>query len=332
MTAPTISATPKKALDQRATSRHDNAFNRAEGPQAVQRPNARKALSRTADQADSREESRHHLPHYLPETMVTKANQERKVPLKPNKRSSKSAVRIQYGALPYRFTPDAALEILLVTARQTKRWIIPKGWPIKRLRPPKSAAPEAFEEAGVRGKIGMKSVGLLTYDKALDENGIRISCEVKVFPLLVRRQSEVWPEREQRATQWVEPSKAVSLIKEPELKKLVTAFAKRVAAAASKTIRDGQGKTRANPYAAAAISAVAGSVSTHATTMLWAIFQRTAEVRRAAPTPTIAPVIVWVVETGTPNHVARKSVSAPPVSAQNPVLLQTSLLTEFRYD
>jgi 8-oxo-dGTP pyrophosphatase MutT (NUDIX family) len=110
-------------------------------------------------------------------------------------------VRIQYGALPYRFTPEAALEILLVTTRQTKRWIIPKGWPIKRLRPPKSAAREAFEEAGVRGKIGMKSVGLFTYDKALDENGIRISCEVKVFPLLVRRQSEVWPEREQRTTQ-----------------------------------------------------------------------------------------------------------------------------------
>lgn len=168
--------------------------------------------------------------------MVTKANQERKIPRKPNKRSSKSVVRIQYGALPYRFTPEAALEILLVTTRQTKRWIIPKGWPIKRLRPAKSAAREAFEEAGVRGKIGMKSVGLFAYDKALDENGIRISCEVKVFPLLVRRQSEVWPEREQRATQWVEPSKAVSLIKEPELKKLVTAFAKRVAAAASKTI------------------------------------------------------------------------------------------------
>jgi hypothetical protein len=53
---------------------------------------------------------------------------------------------------------------------------------------------------------------------------------------LVKRQSETWPEFEQRLTQWVEPGKAVSLIKEPELKKLVTTFAKRVAAAASKTI------------------------------------------------------------------------------------------------
>jgi 8-oxo-dGTP pyrophosphatase MutT (NUDIX family) len=143
---------------------------------------------------------------------------------------------VQYGALPYRFTPDAALEVLLVTTRQTKQWIIPKGWPIKGLRPPKSAAREAFEEAGVRGKVGGKSLGVFAYDKLLDESGVQVTCEVRVFPLLVTRQSEVWPEVEQRTVQWVEPSKAVSLIQEPELKKLVAAFAKRLAAAASKAV------------------------------------------------------------------------------------------------
>jgi hypothetical protein len=54
--------------------------------------------------------------------------------------------------------------------------------------------------------------------------------------LLVKRQSETWPEFEQRLVQWVDPGKAVSMIKEPQLKKLVATFAKRVAAAASKTI------------------------------------------------------------------------------------------------
>jgi 8-oxo-dGTP pyrophosphatase MutT (NUDIX family) len=118
----------------------------------------------------------------------------------------------------------------MVTSRRSKRWIIPKGWPIKGLRPAKSAAREAFEEAGVRGKVGAKSVGLFKYNKLLDENGIEVSCEVKVFPLLVTRQSETWPELEQRLVQWVEPSKAVSLMREPKLKKLVATFAKRVAA------------------------------------------------------------------------------------------------------
>ena len=70
----------------------------------------------------------------------------------------------------------------------------------------------------------------------LDEEGIQFNCEVKVFPLLVKRQRENWPEFEQRLVQWVEPNKAVSMIKEPELKKLVATFAKRVAAAASKAI------------------------------------------------------------------------------------------------
>ena len=143
---------------------------------------------------------------------------------------------MQYGALPYRFTENAALEVLLVTTRQTKRWIIPKGWPIKGLKPAKSAAREAFEEAGVRGKVGGKSLGAFAYDKLIDELGIRVICEVRVFPLLATRQSEVWPESEQRTIQWVEPTKAASLIKEPGLKKLVAAFAKRMAAAASKSV------------------------------------------------------------------------------------------------
>src|SRR3984893_8826358 len=64
----------------------------------------------------------------------------------------------------------------------------------------------------------------------------------------------------------------------------------------------------------------AGSVITHATTTLLATFQRTAETRRAAPTPTMAPVMVWVVETGTPRKVAMNKVAAPPVSAQNPCI------------
>jgi len=103
---------------------------------------------------------------------------------KPHKRKVRPVLRVQYAALPYRFTSTAALEILLVTARRSRRWIIPKGWPIKGLKPPKSAAREAFEEAGVRGKVGMKSVGVFNYDKLLAENGIPVNCEVRAPPAL----------------------------------------------------------------------------------------------------------------------------------------------------
>jgi hypothetical protein len=51
----------------------------------------------------------------------------------------------------------------------------------------------------------------------------------------VKRQSETWPEIEQRVVQWVAPDKALTLIKEPELKALVAAVAKRVTVGASKS-------------------------------------------------------------------------------------------------
>jgi 8-oxo-dGTP pyrophosphatase MutT (NUDIX family) len=153
---------------------------------------------------------------------------------KPRRRKVKLAVRVQFGALPYRFSQDAALEILLVTTRGTRRWIVPKGWLIRGLTPAKSAAREAFEEAGVTGRIGPKPRGVFAYDKLRDEAGGTTMCEVKVYPLLVKRQSHVWPESHQRTTQWVEPSKAIATIKEAGLKKIVAAFAKRAAAAASR--------------------------------------------------------------------------------------------------
>src|SRR5690606_11453101 len=70
--------------------------------------------------------------------------------------------------------------------------------------------------------------------------------------------------------------------------------------------------------AIAAAKADAGIVKIQAQTMLPATPQRTADILRDAPTPTMAPVIVCVVETGTPSAVARNSVKAPPVSAQKP--------------
>ena len=86
------------------------------------------------------------------------------------------------------------------------------------------------------GRIGVKPIGTFTYEKALDEAGVEATCEVKVYPLLVKRQAEVFPESEQRMLQWVDPAKAAALIKDAGLKKLVKAFAKRLSIAASNAI------------------------------------------------------------------------------------------------
>ena len=64
-------------------------------------------------------------------------------------KSNSAVLEIQYGALPYRFTDSGGVEILLVTSRSRRRWILPKGLPVDGLEPSEAAAREAFEEAGV---------------------------------------------------------------------------------------------------------------------------------------------------------------------------------------
>ncbi|MCB8882916.1 NUDIX hydrolase [Acidisoma cellulosilytica] len=141
------------------------------------------------------------------------------------KQQSKSGtVRVQYGALPYRRNEAGEVEVLLLTSRTRRRWIIPKGWPIKGLKPAKSAAREAFEEAGVRGVISGKPLGRFTYNKLLDEDGRAVICEVTVFSLTVKRQLKVWPEVEQRETRWVAASEAGALTDEDGLRPILEAF------------------------------------------------------------------------------------------------------------
>ncbi len=144
------------------------------------------------------------------------------------------AIRVQYGVLPYRFTETNSLEVLLVTTRQTRRWIIPKGWPIKGLKPPKSAAREAYEEAGIRGTIGAKAIGVFSYEKSLDVNGLTVPCEVRVFPMIVKRQLDVWPEAHERKARWFESAEALSAIKDKGLRELIESFERRMSARKSR--------------------------------------------------------------------------------------------------
>jgi len=146
---------------------------------------------------------------------------------KPSNKTDR-AIRVQYGVLPYRFTN--LLEVLLVTTRQTRRWIIPKGWPIKGLKPSKSATREAYEEAGIRGTVGAKAIGVFSYEKCLDANGITVPCEVRVFPMIVKRQLDTWPESHEREARWFEPAKALSAIKDKGLCELIDLFVERITA------------------------------------------------------------------------------------------------------
>ena len=137
-----------------------------------------------------------------------------------------AAKRLQYGALPYRLTARSRPQFMLVTSRETRRWIIPKGGQKKGKSPYHSAAREAFEEAGVVGAVAKRSVGSFSYEKRL-KNGGAVVCEVRVFPLEVRRQNKQWPEKQERVTKWHSASQAVEKVKEPKLSAIILRLARK---------------------------------------------------------------------------------------------------------
>jgi 8-oxo-dGTP pyrophosphatase MutT (NUDIX family) len=127
-----------------------------------------------------------------------------------------AAKRVQYGALPYRLSAGSRPQFMLITSRETRRWVIPKGWLKKGKSPQYSAAREAFEEAGVVGAVAKRSVGSFSYEKRLKNGGV-VVCEVRVFPLEVRRQNKQWPEKRERVVKWLPASQAAEKVKEPML-------------------------------------------------------------------------------------------------------------------
>jgi 8-oxo-dGTP pyrophosphatase MutT (NUDIX family) len=138
--------------------------------------------------------------------------------------SSKIArsVGIQYAALPYRIEAGQ-VRILLITSRGTRRWVIPKGWPMNGLKPNEAAAVEATEEAGVIGEIEAAPIGSYRYMKAL-KDAQEIAVQVIVFPLRVEGLEEDWKERGQRRSEWFRYQRAATLVAEPALSHLIQDF------------------------------------------------------------------------------------------------------------
>jgi len=127
--------------------------------------------------------------------------------------------RRQVAALPLRLAKNGSIEILLVTSRDTGRWIIPKGWTSKRIKDCKAAAREAREEAGVKGKILREAIGTYRYIKR--ELGNSALIEVRVFLLKVSKRCKRWPEKRERRRAWFDIEDAASRVSDPGLSILI---------------------------------------------------------------------------------------------------------------
>ncbi|PWJ21219.1 NUDIX hydrolase [Jannaschia seohaensis] len=134
-------------------------------------------------------------------------------------------VRQQIAAMPLRWKGES-VQVLMVTTRDTKRWIVPKGWTMKDVKPWAAAATEAMEEAGVSGHVAKEVFGTFTYDKRLD-NGDTVPCRVRVYPMIVEDEHKRWKEKSERKRAWFDVRKAAKLVDEPELADLLRSLAKK---------------------------------------------------------------------------------------------------------
>ena len=128
--------------------------------------------------------------------------------------------RVQVAALCYKEN-SSGKQVLLITSRDTGRWIVPKGWPIDGLNGSEAALQEAWEEAGVsEADIETKPVGYYKYDKGLGE-GMTVPVETMVYLTHVRDLSEEYPEADERRRAWFKPAQAAEMVDEPELKEIL---------------------------------------------------------------------------------------------------------------
>lgn len=131
--------------------------------------------------------------------------------------------RTQYGAICFRRADGGDIEVLVITSRDTGRWVIPKGWPMKKRKPHEAASIEAMQEAGVRGKASRRSVGQYTYLKRLD-SGADVPVIVDLYQIEITELEAEFKEKGQRVLEWVSPSEASRRVHEPELKSILCGF------------------------------------------------------------------------------------------------------------
>ncbi|QTC93223.1 NUDIX domain-containing protein [Brevundimonas goettingensis] len=112
----------------------------------------------------------------------------------------------------------------MITSRETRRWVIPKGGRMAGKTDPQAAAVEAMEEAGVQGEIAQTAIGAFRYAKRLRGGDVR-NCVVAVYPLKVLIQLGAWPEAAERERRWMSLEDAANAVMEPDLAEMIRGFA-----------------------------------------------------------------------------------------------------------
>lgn len=115
------------------------------------------------------------------------------------------------------------VEVLMITSRTTRRWILPKGWVMAGKSAAEAALIEAWEEAGVIGSVSDRAIGAYEYPKLLG-TGKALLCRVEIYPVRVEKLAQHYPEKAERRRKWMPAKKAAKQVAEPDLAKILRAL------------------------------------------------------------------------------------------------------------
>jgi 8-oxo-dGTP pyrophosphatase MutT (NUDIX family) len=116
----------------------------------------------------------------------------------------------QAGALCWR-REKGRLEVLLVKARKSGRWVLPAGWALRGRPLATTARREAWEEAGVRGTVANQRLTVVPKRKRYRLAG-EIEWQMAVYPLRVDKVADNYPEAGERERCWFSPEDAAKLV------------------------------------------------------------------------------------------------------------------------
>ncbi|MCF2514835.1 NUDIX domain-containing protein [Sphingomonas sp. G124] len=135
------------------------------------------------------------------------------------------SLAMRTGVLPFRAAMGSEAEILLIRRHGHIHWSIPKGKPIAGRELHEAAAIEAYEEAGVTGRVWSNALGSYLHDKTPKLFGERPKIvEVITFALEVVSVELQWPEMDMRERQWVSIKHAADLVRPGQLRDMIKAF------------------------------------------------------------------------------------------------------------
>jgi hypothetical protein len=122
-------------------------------------------------------------------------------------------------------------------AMRRETGLLPLACMLRTTTPFPSRSGSTPSESAIRGRVGAKSIGVFSYEKGLDANGGTVPCEVRVFPMIVKRQLDTWPEAHEREARWFESTKVLSVTKEKGLRQLIESFVQRIELLADRFLR-----------------------------------------------------------------------------------------------